>query len=280
MARVVFRCLILIFMIITSGSRVYAGELFRYDFNQDDTLHYNLVIESDLQFPELGNLAQLLNLETIKNNFDMAVELAVKSFHKDEGALFDAIFTSINSVTILGDSAYVDRSSGWGKVRPGSKYEIFMTPRGEMELMSRSKIVAGKQVVDMMQRFMPIYPQQAIEVNHNWSDTLGFDLELPNQPMQSISTVISYSYAGKDDDSKLHRFGYQIYNVLDDSEMVKLNGNGQMQFDNSEGRLISNVGFITIDAEISLAAFGLPEALGTTSVHIDSQIKLEFIDDK
>ena len=91
---------------------------------------------------------------------------------------------------------------------------------------------------------------------------------------------MNYSYNENDINQGGHKFNYILDNVTSESSSIYLNGDGVLNFSTAEGELFSNSGDVTIDSEISLSMFGLPEALGTTPVHIDSKVKLTKISDE
>jgi hypothetical protein len=88
---------------------------------------------------------------------------------------------------------------------------------------------------------------------------------------------MSYLYFGKEE-SAVHNFEYSADGSTHDNRKVQLAGNGIIIFDNQAGKQIENSGDIVIDAEISLAAFGLPSGLGTVPVNIKSKIDIKLSD--
>lgn len=271
--------LIIIVIAITATSQSIAGEVFRYKFINDFT-RFNLMIESNLQFPQLEGLAQLLNIDSLKNEFDMDIDMQVKTRQGEGSAIEKIKFTRINSKLIVGDSVFTDDLAGWGNVNTGSEFMILISSQGEIKLLNKVNIKAGNQVVDMIQRFMPVFPDKSIKEEYTWSDTIGFDLELPEQEVKQIETVVEYTYLNNDKTKNVQRFEYMLYNAPDDSSSIILSGSGYLIFSNEKGVILENNGNITIDTEINLSMFGLPEMLGATPVHIDSEIKLGLATDE
>jgi hypothetical protein len=260
---------------IISTSQSIAGDVFQYKFTRDST-RYNLAIDSDLRFPQLEGLAQLLNIDSLKNKFDMEIDLLVKSRKGDEGSIVNVKFKQIRSVNIVGDSVFADDNVGWGRIKPGSEFLLLIFANGEITLLNKVNLIAGQQVIDMMQRFMPVFPSEPVETGNIWADTIGFDLELPGQDITRIETSAEYHYLASDEKQGIHTFDYVLDNIPDDNQRLTVDGSGRFNFDNKQGLVLENRGRLTIDAEISLSVFGLPEVLGTTPVHVESEIELVF----
>ncbi len=268
--------LIVIILTLSATSRSLAGEVFRYKFERD-TLHYNLSILSNLQFTQLQSLAELLDIDSLKNVFDMDIDMVAKPGKGKNGSIVKLRFNRISSVTIVGDSVISDDNVGWGRVKPGSEFLLLISDRGEIRLMNKINIKAGRQVVDMIQRFMPVFPEKPISEKYGWPDTVSFDIELPQQETRQIETIVNYTYSGDDPTTGMEKFDYLLNNSSSDSSQIYLAGYGKLEFDSDEGFIEYNEGDITIDTEISLSVFGLPEMLGTTPLHIDSKIKLNLV---
>jgi hypothetical protein len=265
-----------------SASQVNASEVFRYDFAGNDTLHYAVSIDSDLQFHELGSLAELLKIDKIKHNIEMDVDLSRVSSGPDGNAIVRLVFKRISMIMIAGDSVFVDNGENWGVVKPGSRYDIEITPRGYLVRLVSKDTTGSRQVLQMVQRFFPVMPEAAIDSGYTWADSVNFDIELPNQPLQTIFTGISYSYNGNDlnTESGLYKFDYKASGKSEGEDQIDLAGEGSIDFNNGEERLQENSGQFALSADVSLAIFGLPAGMGTTPVDIDSKIKIHLNDDK
>ncbi|MCP4584032.1 MAG: hypothetical protein GY839_20665 [candidate division Zixibacteria bacterium] len=266
-------------MILVAFSIASAGESFKYKFEPDEVLAYAITIDSDLEIRELGSLAQLLSLDRIKHNVEIEVDLLIESVSSDGEATIRAIFRRISMITVAGDSAYVDDGSSWGAIKPGSEYNYIVSPRGKIIDFFGPDSVAARQATQMIERFFPVFPNEPIDSNYSWSDSIGFELEFPGEQPSEIIAQMTYMYAGKKAGGN-HHFDFEATGSTNDSRNVQLSGEGIIIFDNRIGQLLENSGDFVIDAEISLAAFGLPSGLGTVPINIMSKIDIKLSDGK
>lgn len=281
MRQVILKLISIIFIFISfSASQIRAGEVFRYRFEKGDSLDYRIIIKSDLTFPELGNLVQLVNLDRLTHEVELDVSLVAVSFIPGDKAVIKVVFSRISSVTVAGDSAYVDQRSDWGKIKTGSEYIVGVSDRGEIKYLGRSDSVRAGQVIQTMQRFFPVFPRESIELYHSWRDSVNFELEMPDQVPEEILSSMLYTYYGLSDGSGSAEFGFRAEGRSLEPGTIRLNGDGVIGFDNRQGKLLANDGDFVIDADVNLSVFGLPAALGTTRVHIESEIELELNGDE
>jgi len=269
---IVFLCLILI-------SSVYAGETFRYKYKADEILPYTITIDSDLEIRELGSLAQLLNLDKMKHNANIKIDLMIKSINKEGLTTIRAVFRHISIVMIAGDSVFTDNGDSWGALKPGSSYEYTVSPRGEIIAFAGSDSAAARQGKDMIQRFFPVFPEQAIDPDYQWTDSLNYEIEMPGETPSEILARMIYTYIGKEN-KNIHIFIFSANGASSGEESIRLSGEGRFNFENSSGRLLENSGDFVIDADVNLAAFGLPSGLGSVPVNIKSKIDIKLNDTK
>jgi hypothetical protein len=265
-------------IILSLAQSLQAKDLFRYNYAKGDTLSYAISIISDLRFNELGNLAALLNIEKIMHNVEMDVDLIGKAVKSNGNFQIKVLFKRISMVMIAGDSVYVDNGENWGAIKPGSAYEIELTSRGRYVGVNSGDTVGARQVVQMVQRFFPVMPDKSIDPNYSWSDSVSFEVELPNQPPAMIFTNMTYDYTGSvvDNNQGHANFNYDATGNSNSEDQITLAGNGDLTFDNKRGRVVDNNGQFVLDAEVNLSMFGLPAGMGSTPVNIDSQIKIKL----
>jgi hypothetical protein len=208
----------------------------------------------------------------------MNVDLIGTAVKSNGNFQIKVLFKRISMIMIAGDSVYIDNGENWGAVKPGSAYEIELTPRGQYVGVNSGDTVGARQVVQMVQRFFPVMPDKSIDPNYSWSDSVSFEIELPNQPPVMIFTNMTYGYTGLDsDDNQGHaNFIYDATGNSNSEDQITLTGNGDLTFDNRRGRVVDNNGQFVLDAEVSLSMFGLPAGMGATPVNIDSQIKIKL----
>lgn len=266
-----------------------ASEKFRYNFEENDTLIYTVNINNEFNFPGLGNLASLLNLEGMSQHIDIIVEISVETINSDASANIKAVFRKISMVTITGDRIFTDDGSSWGAVKPGSEYKLVIAPDGRIIDYSGPDSIKAKQGIQIVQRFFPVFPESPIENGHQWTDSLNFELKLPGGKPAEILSQIAYSYIGidletgkgVDNNEKNHRFDFNINTVSNDTSHLQLSGKGYFYFDNYAGRIVETSGDYTIDALIDLATFGLPEGLGNgVPVNIKSEVRIKLKDEQ
>ena len=269
---VVFLCSLVI-------SSAYAGETFRYKYKPNELLSYAVTIDSDLEIHELGSLAQMLNLDKIKHNVNIQIDLMIKSVNGDGSAALKAVFRQISIVMIAGDSVFTDNGEKWGALKPGSAYEYTVSSRGEIISFSGSDSAAARQGKEMIQRFFPVFPEKAIDTDFQWIDSLIFEIEMPGEMPSKVLAQMNYTYVGELTKTN-HQFKFATKGASSGEESIQLSGDGLINFDNSTGRLQENSGDFIIDANVNLAAFGLPSGLGSVPVNIKSKIDIKLNDTK
>jgi len=260
-------------------SSVYAGEIFRYKYKVNEILPYTITIDSDLEIHELGSLAQLLNLDKVKHNVNIQIDLMTTSINNEGLATIKAVFRHISIVMIAGDSVFTDNGEKWGALKPGSSYEYIVSRRGEIITFSGSDSVAARQGKEMIQRFFPVFPEKSIDADYQWTDSLNYEIEMPGEMPAEILARMNYTYIGKEME-KSHKFIFSADGASSGESNIRLSGEGSFNFENSPGRLLENSGNFVIDAEVNLAAFGLPSALGSVPVNIKSKIDIKLNDTK
>ncbi len=258
-----------------------AGELFRYDFSRNDALSYKISINSKIEFSELGGLAQLLNINKINHNVYIDTDLEVESIDSDGNALIKAVFRKISMIAIIGDSVFTDDGSNWGALKTGSEYKFTMAPNGEIIDAYGQDSLMTRQGGQLLQRFFPVFPENAVEPGHTWSDSLNFEVEMSgNQPVEVLSQI-AYYYIGNENggDSSWHYFEFSINGSSLNQKSIVLSGEGFFYFDINRGKIIENSGDLAIDALLDLAAFGLPAGLGSgVPASIQSEIEIKLND--
>lgn len=263
-----------------------ASEKFRYNFKENDTLIYAVNINNKFNFPGLGSLASLLNLEGMSQHIDIVVEVLVETVNSDVSADIKVVFGKISMVTITGDRIFTDDGSSWGAVKPGSEYRLVIAPDGRIINYSGPDSITAKQAIQMVQSFFPVFPKSAIENGHQWTDSLNFELELPEKKSAEILSQIAYSYSGtepKDADikKKNHRFDYNINSVSNDTSYLHLSGKGYFYFDNNKGRITESSGDYITNGLVDLAIFGLPVGLGDgVLVNVKSEVRIKLQDEQ
>ena len=270
-----FIILIIAVAVRLTASPASAGTAFRYDYKENKTLHYKVMINSKIKFEELGSLAQLLNLDNVANNVEMLVDLNVITAGSTGTALINVEFKKISMVTVAGDSVFTDNGSNWGAIKPGSLYSIEVNRYGEIMNDEQIDSLGGKQAVQLVQRFFPQFPDSEIEPGYEWSDSLDFDLQMPGDKPTEIQSQMTYLYVNKELDNG-YRFDYEASGVSHDIRKIDLSGDGHINFDNKEGRLKENSGNFKIDAQLELSSLGFPQGLGTIPVHIESTIEIKL----
>ncbi len=269
---IVFLCLLLI-------SAAYAGETFRYKYKVNEILPYTITIDSYLEIHELGSLAELLNLDKMKHNVNIQVDLITKSVGSDGLATIEAVFRKISIVIVAGDSAFTDNGEKWGALKPGSSYDYTVSPRGKIVAFTGGDSVAARQGKEMIQRFFPVLPEKAIGTQYKWTDSLNYEIEMPGEMPSEILARMNYTYVDKENKNS-HKFIFSADGASSGEENIRLTGEGFFYLENSAGRLLENTGDFVIDADVNLAAFGLPSGLGSVPVNIKSKIDIKLNDTK
>jgi hypothetical protein len=212
MPKLIFNSVFLIISLLLLIVRPAASETFRYQFNQGDSLPFSLTLDSKMNFKNLGNLAQLLNLEDITHNAYIGGEMYVTEADPDDGASLDVEFQQVSIVMVAGDSVYTDNGSSWGAIGPGSRYGFDISELGEMTDFYGPDTLIARQGSEIFQRFFPVFPQEDIGIGYQWQDSLQFDLQLQGIEPISIFAEIDYSYMGPEsvNGKQYQRFEYEI----------------------------------------------------------------------
>ena len=279
-----FAKFIIMFLLIFFGtfSVCTAGESFKYNFEKNDTILYIFKMNSRLKLLEYESLARLFNLENINHNVNINIDLITESIDSDNNTTIKAIMRKVSAVLIAGDSVYLDDGTNWGAVKPGSEYSFVITPKGEIIDFTGPDSTITKQGVQTIQRFFPIFPSKSIDTGYSWVDSLSFELVFPDGKPAEIRSQLMYRYDGikVETDNNIHQFGFQVDGLSDDST-GQFSGEGSFYFNKKQGRIVKNSGNYNINANIDLAAFGLPKGLGSdVPVNIKSEIITEINNDR
>lgn len=275
------------FSIFMTGAR--ASQEFKYNFIENDTFVYTVKINNKFDFPSLGNLAKLLNLEGMSQHINIVVEILVENINPDASANIKAVFSKIVMTTVMGNRVFTDDGSSWGTVKPGSEYRIVIAPDGRIIDLSVTDSIVTEQEAQMVQGFFPVFPKRGIEKGYRWSDSLNLKLNFGRGKPAEISSRIAYSYIGigidtgnsVDINEANHRFDFNTNGVSDDTSHLQLSGEGYFYFDNKTGRIVETFSDYTINANVDLAAFGIPEGFGNgVPVNIKSEIRIKLKDER
>jgi hypothetical protein len=253
----------------------YAGGKFRYKFDENDTLRYNFVMTSKIKIKqaEYENLARLFNLNNIAHNVEADMTLAPVESGSKKTTVKGKI-DRLSSVTLAGDSIYINEGSNWGSLKPGSEYLFDITSRGEIIDFYEADSSIRKQGMLLIQRFFPVFPEENIETGFEWNDSLAFSLVLPEGEEEELQSQIVYRYSGRA--GKYDKFLFDISGQSDDT-LIQLSGRGYFFFDNVSGKSVITSGFFDINTEVDLAALGLPSGLGKgIPVNLKSELAIKL----
>jgi len=269
----------LIMTLLLLMMRPVMAETFRYQFAQGDSLPFELSLNSQLSFKNLGSLAQLLNMEGLSHNAYLGGEMYITEAEPEVGASIDVEFQNVSIVMIAGDSVYIDNGSSWGAIRPGSRYGFDISELGEITDFYGPDTLIANQGSRIFQRFFPVFPVEDIGIGYQWQDSLQFDLQLRGMEPITIFARIDYTFAGSDSIGYniCQRFDFTISGSSFDKSDLQLSGNGFFYFDRAAGYVRQNNARLEISALVDLAAFGMPAGLGRGApVEIDSELKLRL----
>jgi len=268
--------IILFFLFIVSAS--LADELFRYSFSENDTLNYSIDITSKIKFGEFESLARLLNIDNFTHSVNMDVALMTESLHSNNNAIVKAVFRKISLVIIAGDSVFTDDGSSWGAVKPGSEYKFEITPKGEITDFNGPDSITARQGIQMIQRFFPVFPEDAVSEGYRWNDSVSFEIGMPeNEPVEMLSQMM-YLYDGKGsyNDMSVHNFKFTANGVSGDSS-VELSGEGLFNFNKAHGRIVNNSADFLINANVDPSVFGLPVKIESgIPISLESKVEIKL----
>jgi hypothetical protein len=162
------------FSIFMTGAR--ASQEFKYNFIENDTFVYTVKISNRFDFPGLGNLTALLNLEGMSQHINIIIEVSVENINPDTSANIKAVFRKIVMTTVMGNRVFTDDGSSWGALKPGSEYRIVIAPDGRVMDLSGTDSVATEQETQMVQGFFPVFPKRGIEKGYRWTDSLNIKI--------------------------------------------------------------------------------------------------------
>jgi len=268
--------IVLFYLFIVSTST--AEELFRYSFSENDTLNYSIDITSKIKFGEFESLARLLNIDNFTHSVNMDVALMTESLHSDNSAIVKAVFRKISLVIIAGDSVFTDDGSNWGAVKPGSEYKFEITPKGEITDFNGPDSITARQGIQMIQRFFPVFPEDAVSEGYRWNDSVSFEIGMPeNEPVEMLSQM-TYLYDGKGsyNDMSVHNFKFTANGVSGDSS-VELSGEGLFNFNKAHGRIVNNSADFLINANVDPSVFGLPVKIESgIPISLESKVEIKL----
>jgi hypothetical protein len=257
------RILAIIFFLCVVASPASGGQIFRYRFAAAETLRYRFTLDSQLKLLEYQNLARMFNIDKLRHNVQIDLEL-IPMGNESGKVSVTATIDRVSSVLIAGDSVYVNDGSTWGELQPGSRYHFKITPRGEISDFQGPDTAMSEQEIQLIQQFFPVFPDKGITEEASWSDSSSLIFVKPDgQPVQ-LGAYRYDRYIGAEAKSKadIHDFKFRINGIADDST-ITLGGEGDFVFDNGRGRLIETSAFLNTETAIDPAAFGLPSGLGS-----------------
>ena len=267
-------------ILLLSGPSLEAGETFRYRYGAGDTISYSITIDSIVKLRKPNELAAMLGLENARNLVNVDIDLVVESVSKDGRASMQGIVKRANMQTIVGMNVYTEDGSSMGGMKPGTRYKFEVTPQGEISRFVGGDSITASQGQQLIQRFFPVFPAAAIDIGYVWSDSQAFSLELPGRGPTQINSVVTYKYSGLQDLSEeasggnLPKFTFDAEGNSE-TEPISLSGSGDVLFDRRAGRVVKNSGEFGINADMDLAAFGVPQDMSQRiPVHIQSKIEI------